>query len=402
MAEPWLTIIGLGEDGLDGLSSASRDAISAADVVAGSSRHLQLLSGVGATTFEWPVPFADGVEQVLAMRGQSVVVLASGDPFWFGAGAVFAARLPAGEWRAIPGPSAFSWAAARLGWRLEETTCLGLHAAGYPRLRPHLAPGARLLVTLRDGAAVRRLADYLRVAGFGETSIWIMEALGGPRERVRLVAANEVHDLEVAAPVLAGLLVAGPGPALPVASGRADQLFEHDGQITKSPIRAMTLAALAPVAGELLWDIGAGSGSISIEWLLAHPAMRAIAIEANQERAERAQRNAQAFGVDRLDVRLDVRLGTAPGALLGLSLPDAVFIGGGVDHSLLDWLWATIKPQTRVVANAVTLEAEALLAQWQQKAGGSLLRIDLAEALPLGSKRGWRSSLPIVQWRTVR
>ena len=309
-----------------------------------------------------------------------------------------AARIDAAEWRAIPGPSAFSWAAARLGWRLEETTCLGLHAAGMQRLRPHLAPGARLLVTLRDGAALQGLMDYLRMVGFAETTIWVMEALGGPRENIRQVSASDDLAAAAVAPVLAGLLINGQGPALPLTAGRADQLFEHDGQITKSPVRAITLSALAPVAGELLWDIGAGSGSISIEWLLTHPGMRAIAIEVSAARVERLRRNALAFGVD----RLEVRLGEAPEALSGLPLPDAVFIGGGVDQALLDWLWAAIKPQTRVVANAVTLETEALLGRWHQNSGGSLLRIDLAEALPLGAKRGWRPSMPIVQWRIER
>ncbi|MCB1362167.1 MAG: precorrin-6y C5,15-methyltransferase (decarboxylating) subunit CbiE [Rhodobacter sp.] len=392
--EPWLTIIGLGEDGLTGLTDASRDALAQAEIVTGAARHLALLTGLRAETRVWPVPFADGIAPLIALRGRRVVMLASGDPFWFGAGSVVTRHLAPGEWRAIPGVSCFALAAARLGWPMEETVVLGLHAAPLARIRPHLAPGRRVLATLRDGEAVGNLAAYLTAAGFGSAQLSVLESLGGPRERVRQVAAADYDLSDVTHPVAVGVEPAGDGAVLSLASGRADAWFDNDGQITKRPVRALALSALAPRPGELLWDIGAGSGSISIEWLLAHPSLRAIGFEGNPERAARARENALRMGVDRLRV-IDA---TAPDGLADQPQPDAVFVGGGLSQALLDRLFALLPGGTRLVAHAVTLESEALIARWHADKGGSLLRIELAEALPLGRKRGWKSAYPVVQW----
>jgi precorrin-6Y C5,15-methyltransferase (decarboxylating) len=394
----WLTIIGLGEDGLAGLPPASSAALEAAEVVAGSVRHLALLPQLAAERLEWPAPFADGIPRLLALRGRRVALLASGDPFWFGAGTSVTRHLESGEWQALPAPSTFGLAAARLGWALEQVTCLGLHAAPLARLRPHLCAGARLLVLLRDGAAVAGLARFLVDSGFGATALTVLEALGGPRERRRETSAVSFDLSDVAHPVAVAVQVAGDGPALPRSAGLPDALFAHDGQITKRRVRALTLCALAPCAGERLWDIGAGSGSVAIEWLLAHPRCEAVAIEADPERAARLRGNADRLGVD----RLVLVTGSAPAALAGLTTPDAVFIGGGLSEALLAALWRMLPAGCRVVANAVTLESEALLASWQARAGGSLTRIEIAEAEPLGTRRGWRSAYPIVQWSGTR
>lgn len=394
---PWLTIIGLGEDGGDGLSAAARSALDKAELVFGAARHLSLLPGLRCDAREWPVPFADGVPSLLAERGRRIVLLASGDPFWFGAGTSITRYLAREEWIAHPASSTFALAASRLGWSLQDTTCLGLHAASVAQLRPHLAPGQRLVATVRDGAAVAIVAAYLLDHGFGASTVHVLEALGGPRERVRSVRADAFAWNDIAHPVAVGIEPAGEGRVLPRASGRADDWFESDGQLTKQPIRALTLSALAPRAGELLWDIGAGSGSIGIEWLLAHPANRAIAIEADPARAERARDNAARLGMD----RLNILVGSAP-ALLPPGVPDAVFIGGGISQALLEALWARLPTDTRLVANAVTLESETLLARWQGSMGGRLLRIDLADAVPLGTRRGWRSRYPVVQWSVTR
>ncbi len=305
--------MGLGEDGPDGLSPASRAALGAAEVVLGPARHLALLGPTAADQVVWPVPFADGLGLLAGLRGRRVVMLASGDPFWFGAGAAVARVLSPDEWRALPGISTFSLAASRMGWSVEDTRCLGLHAAPLTRLRPHLAPGARLIVLLRDGAAAAELAAYLAEAGFAASVLTVMEALGGPRERVRTVPVAGFDLGDVIHPVAVAVEAAG-GPALPRASGLADTWFGHDGQITKRPVRALTLSALAPRPGELLWDIGAGSGSVGIEWLLAHRSCRCIAIEADDGRAERVRSNAARLGAD----RLRVVVGTAPEALNGL------------------------------------------------------------------------------------
>ncbi|TDW67649.1 precorrin-6Y C5,15-methyltransferase (decarboxylating) [Novosphingobium sp. PhB55] len=339
------------------------------------------------------MPFESGLAALLALRGRQVVMLASGDPFWFGAGSVVTRTLDRWEWTAHPVPSTFALAASRLGWPVEATRCLGLHAAPLSRLRPHLAPGQRALVLLREGAAAAELADYLAAEGFGASQLTVLEALGGPRERIRQVAAEGFDLTDVAHPVAVGVLCAGEGRVLPRTSGRGDDWFANDGQISKRPLRALALSALAPRPGEMLWDIGTGSGSIAIEWLLAHRDMRALGFEVDRERAARARGNALALGVD----HLRVVEGRAPEVLENQPLPDAVFVGGGLGAPLLERL-CDLPAGTRLVAHAVTLESEALLAAVHGEVGGTLLRIELAQAAPLGTRRGWKAHYPVVQW----
>ncbi|MEO1193986.1 MAG: precorrin-6y C5,15-methyltransferase (decarboxylating) subunit CbiE [Pseudomonadota bacterium] len=393
----WLTIVGLGEDGLERLPPASRRVLDEAEVVIGATRHLALLPGLSAKTIAWPVPFADGLPILQDLQGQRVVVLASGDPFWFGAGAVIARTFPEDAWQALPGPSTFSLAASRLGWPLEGTLCLGLHAAPLTRLKPHLAPGIKAILLLRDGSAVQALADYLTSEGFGASRLTVMEALAGPRERITQAVAEAVPDQAFAHPVAVAVAVEGSGPALPRTAGIDDGFFESDGQMTKRPLRALALSALAPRPIETLWDIGGGSGSIAIEWLLAHPTTEAISIEARSERAARIRANAEHLGVD----RLSLVEGRAPEALEGLAPPQAVFIGGGLSEALLTDLSTRLAPGTRLVAHAVTLESEALISAWSARLGGSLLRVALSEANPLGAKRGWKAAYPVVQWQVT-
>lgn len=391
--DAWLTIVGIGEDGWAGLSEVARAALAEAEVVTGAARHLGLVPGLSAECRTWPVPFESGLDGLVALRGRRVVLLASGDPFWFGAGSVVTRGLDASEWIAHPGPSTFTLAASRLGWPIEATSCLGLHAAPLARLRPYLAPGQRAIVLLRDGAAVAGLAGYLVEQGFGASCLSVLEALGDPRERIRHVRAEACALAGIAHPVAVGIDCAGAGKVMARASGRDDAWFAHDGQISKRPIRALALSALAPRPGELLWDIGTGSGSIAIEWLLAHRDMRAIGFEADPERAARAMANAAALGAD----HLSIVEGAALEMLDGQACPDAVFVGGGLDEALLRRL-RCLSEGTRIVAHAVTLETEALLAGAHAEIGGSLLRIELSQAAPLGSRRGWKAHYPLVQW----
>lgn len=391
---PWLTIIGLGEDAPEGLSQASLTALNAAEIVMGPRRHLGLLPRLSAEQIAWPVPFADGIDQLLALRGRRVAMLASGNPFWFGAGSTITRHLEPSEWQALPGPSTFSLAASRMGWPLEHTACFGLHAAPLTRLRPSLAKGARLIVLLRNGNAVASLARYLTETLFGASQLTILEALGGPREARLTCRAESLPQQAFQHPLCVAIEIRGPGRALPLASGRPDDWFDSDGQITKRPVRALTLSALAPQPFEHLWDIGGGSGSIGIEWLLSHPSLTATSFEPRPDRAARIAQNAATLGVD----RLEVITGKAPEALAGRDAPDVVFIGGGLSPDLLDWLEHNLPPGTRLVANAVTLESEALLTQAQARKGGDLLRFALSQATPLGPKRGWQASYPIVQW----
>lgn len=384
----------MGEDAPDGLSSASLRALHDAEFVMGPNRHLGLLPDLNAQRIAWPVPFADGIAKLLTLRGRRVVALASGNPFWFGAGSSIARALSPEEWVALPSPSTFARVAARMAWPLEQTACFGLHAAPMTRLRPALAAGTRMIVLLRDGAAVADLGTYLTDQGFGAARLSVFEALGGPRERRTDARAEDLDRETFSHPVCAAVEIRGAGDSLPLASGRPDHWFDNDGQMTKRPVRALTLSALAPVPCAHLWDIGGGSGSIGIEWLLSHPTTTATTIEPHAGRADRIRANALALGVD----RLRVVQGTAPDVLHELDLPDVVFVGGGLSPELLSWLETRLSQGTRIVANAVTLESEALLAQSQLRLGGDLLRIELAQSAPLGGKRGWKSSYPVVQW----
>jgi precorrin-6Y C5,15-methyltransferase (decarboxylating) len=388
-----LTIIGIGEDGLAGLSEASRNALARAETVFGGERHLQLAC-VDGRGQPWPVPFDTAC--VLSRRGRPTAVLASGDPFWHGAGCSLAAQLAREEWIAHPSPSTFSLAAARLGWPLESTICIALHAAPFERLVPVLARGARIICLVRDARAAGDLAGWLVARGFGASRLWTLSALAGPRESVTESKADSFAAGSAVNPVALAIEAEG-ATGLSRASGLADDLFQHDGQITKRPIRALTLSALAPRPGERLWDIGAGSGSISIEWALAGGS--AIAIESREDRIANIRANAEAFG---LSHRINIVTGRAPAALAALDKPDAVFIGGGLDAAMFDAIWQLLPDGARLVAHSVTLETEALLSELQQRHGGDLMRIEISHAGPLGRYRSWEASRPVVQWHVVK
>ena len=393
MADPWLTIIGIGEDGLAGLSDASRKALREAETIFGGERHLAL-AGVTGRGHPWPVPF--DAEVVLSRRGRPTAVLASGDPFWHGAGASLAEKLEAGEWVAHSAPSTFSLAAARLGWRLESVVCLGLHAAPFERLVPHLAPGARIICLVRDGKAAGDLAKWMGERGWGASEFWTLAALGGPRESIAEHRADGFTG-DLAGNLVAVAVEAKGAQGIPRSAGLPDDLFAHDGQITKRPVRALAISALAPRPGERLWDIGAGSGSISVEWALCGGT--ATAIEMREARAANIRSNAAAFG---LAHRIAVVTGRAPEALAGLDAPNAVFIGGGLDSAMFDAIWSRIGAGTRLVAHAVTLETEALLGELHQRHGGELMRVEIAHAGPLGRYRSWEAARPVLQWSAVR
>ncbi|MEW9918095.1 precorrin-6y C5,15-methyltransferase (decarboxylating) subunit CbiE [Marimonas sp. MJW-29] len=389
MGDPWVTIIGMADDNATNLPPASRAAIDAAEVIIGGPRHLELVAA-GDRGQPWPVPFS--VDPVLAARGKRTVVLASGDPFWFGAGGSLAAHLAPGDWTVLPAPSTFSLVAGALGWRMEEITCHGLHAAPFQRLKRVLSPKGRLICLVRDGDAPAALATWLNDQGAGQAHLHVCERMGGPRQRIRTTTAADFNLSDIAAPVAVAIdLPTGIG--LPSASGLPDHAFTHDGQITKRPVRALTLSALAPRPGETLWDIGAGSGSISVEWCLAGG--RATAFERRADRVANIARNIADFGIDHL---MHLVEGAALDTIADQPTPDAVFVGGGGTPALFDRLFDLLPPGTRLVANGVTLETEALLIDLHAKRGGTLLRIELAKAEPLGTMRGWTPARPVVQW----
>jgi precorrin-6B C5,15-methyltransferase / cobalt-precorrin-6B C5,C15-methyltransferase len=393
----WLSIVGIGEDGVEGLSPVARGLIGSAEIVFGGKRHLALAAPlIRGASRQWPSPFDSAARDVLSHRGRAVCVLATGDPFHYGVGAVLARQIDAHEMVVVPAPSAFSLAAARLGWSLPETAVLSLHGRTLDLVRPHLQPNARILALTSDRAGPSALAKLLTETGFGASRLIVLEALGGPREQIRTAtaAAYELGPVD-ALNTLAIEVEAGAGARiLTLASGLDDALFEHDGQITKREIRAVTLSALAPRRCELLWDIGAGAGSVAIEWMLADPTMRAVAIERHADRAARIRRNAGAFGVP----GLDIVEGVAPAALAGLPTPNAIFVGGGGDEAVLDAAAQALRPGGRLVANAVTLETERLLLARHAAFGGEMVRIAMTRAGPVGGKIGWRAAMPVTQW----
>jgi precorrin-6Y C5,15-methyltransferase (decarboxylating) len=397
---PWLSIVGLGEDGLEGLAPAARRLVSQAELIVGGKRHLGLIGEVAAEKLAWPSPPAAAFPAILARRGTSVCVLASGDPFFFGIGSLLAQHVSPSEFVCVPSPSAFSLAAARLGWALQDCALVSLHGRALQRVVPHLQPAARILALSWDETTPAKLAHFLTSRGLGQSRLTICEAMGGPRERLRsALAADFALDAIEPLNTIAVEVAGDESRLMPLVPGLPDDWFESDGQITKREIRALTLSALAPRRGELLWDVGAGSGSIGIEWMLRHAANRAIAIEAQGPRADRIARNAANLGVP--DLRIVA--GEAPSALAGLPVPDAIFVGGGGgDDGVLDAAIAALRQGGRLVVNAVTVETQTELGRRFTALRGELISIGIAHARPLGGYHGWRPAMPVVQWTWLK
>ncbi|KAE9646203.1 precorrin-6y C5,15-methyltransferase (decarboxylating) subunit CbiE [Pseudomonas sp. PB103] len=390
---PWLTVVGIGEDGFKGLGKNARRALMGASRIVGGQRQLDLLPVcIRGERQLWPSPFS--LAPVLEQRGEAVCVLASGDPMFYGVGASLARQVPSEEMLILPAPSSCSLAAARLGWPLQDVVTLSLVARPLAALNAQLFSGVRLLLLSNDGQSPAAVAQLLRERGFGSSRLSVLEHLGGSAERRVDASASEwddplIADLNVIA--IECLADSGIG-GLSRLAGLPDSAFQHDGQLTKRDVRAITLARLAPTPGELLWDVGAGSGSIGIEWMRAHPSCRALAIEADAGRQELIEHNRDALGVPGLQL---IR-GKAPQALAGLERPDAIFIGGGVTREgVFETCWEHLKPGGRLVANAVTLQSEVTLMSWRERYGGELTRIHVAQAQPLGEFDTWRQALPI-------
>ncbi|WP_374830646.1 precorrin-6y C5,15-methyltransferase (decarboxylating) subunit CbiE [Paenochrobactrum pullorum] len=391
----WLTVIGIGEDGFSGLGQQARNAIASAVFIFGGERHLALVAGHHqAEVNAWPIPFSKSYQMIEAMRSKPVVVLASGDPMFFGMGASLMRHFTLDEVEIIPFPSSYSLAAARMGWALQDVECLSVHGRPLAILQKHIHAGNKLLVLSDSGKTPLAAAKLLHARGFGSSQVNVLEHLGGEKEHIiRGQAASwqaqDCADLNILA---IECIADEHSVVFPLGAGLSDEHFINDGQLTKQDIRAVTLARLMPQPHQLLWDVGAGCGSISIEWMLMHPTCRAIALEANAQRQEFILKNAENLGVPALQL---VR-GKAPEALTGLEAPDAIFIGGGVTgRDVLQSCWGALKPGGRLVANAVTLQSEMALHQWRAQYGGELVRISMAQAAELGSFDVWRQALPV-------
>ena len=399
--QAWLTIVGIGEDGLDGLSPIARAAIDNAEILVGGARHLAMIPHDARQRIAWASPMERTIAELPALAGRRVTIIASSDPMWYGVGATLRRTFAADAMRIVPSPSAYSLAAARLGWPLADVDCLTVHGRPLERIRAFVQPGRRLLVLSNDGTTPTLAARMLSEMGFGPSVLTSLAHLGGPKEdSVSATAATwgaqtvaDLNTLAIECRAEPGAKILARVPGLP------DDAFHHDGQLTKREVRAITLAALAPLPGQHLWDIGAGCGSVAIEWMRASSSARASAIEQNETCAAMIAENALALGVPDLSI---VR-GKAPDALTDLPQPDAVFIGGGVnDTKIVDHAWMALSSGGRFVANAVTLEGEGALIAARATHGGELVKIEISHAEPIGRFTSWRPKLAVTQWRAVK
>jgi precorrin-6B C5,15-methyltransferase / cobalt-precorrin-6B C5,C15-methyltransferase len=400
----WLSIVGMGEDGLEGVNAVGRSLLTQATLIVGGERHLAMLPPDDPRKkLLWTSPIADSIQQIIQRRGESICVLCSGDPMCCGIGVTLLRKIPIAEMTIVPAASAFSLACARLGWSLSDVETLSLCGRDPALLNAVLYPGARILILSADKTTPATVAERLTQQGYGDSQITVLERMGGNHERMVTGTAStwESSDLADLNTIAITLYPISPYPTTyaPHTAGLPDNAYHHDGQLTKREVRAVTLSALAPLPGQLLWDIGAGCGSIAIEWLRSDRRCHAIAIEQCSTRLQYIANNANALGVP----HLKIVAGEAPSVLKDLPEPDAIFIGGGLmTPDLLETCWQSLRPRGRLVVNAVTVESEQLLFQWQGKLGGELTRIAIQRAEPIGKFLGWKAMAPITQWVAVK
>ncbi len=396
----WLTVIGIGEDGLSGLSSVARSLINSAEILVGGDRHLAMLPEDLRSRLVWTSPIEETIQQIINYRGKSLCVLASGDPLCFGIGTTLLKRIPIEEISIIPSPSTFSLICARLGWSLNQVETLSLCGRPASLLQAYIYPNAKLLILSSGKETPKIVAEMLCDRNFNHSKIIVLEHLNGTKERTISTTANQFQGFSGFADLNAIAVECIPNSEAKILSrmvGLPDDAYHHDGQLTKREVRAITLSALAPNAGELLWDVGAGCGSIAIEWMRSHPRCQAIAIE--KSRTHFISENAIALGTP----NLKIIEGKAPDVLQGLPTPDAIFIGGGATvPDLFEACWENLRSQGRLVANVVTLESEQKLFQWQQKYGGTLTQISISRAEAIGSFLGWKPMRPVTQWKIIK
>jgi precorrin-6B C5,15-methyltransferase / cobalt-precorrin-6B C5,C15-methyltransferase len=397
----WLTIIGIGDGGLDSLTPVARSALDSAEIIFGGKRHLKFLGDDSRDLQNWSSPFAESIKRVQAFRGQPVAILATGDPLWYGAGSTLSKTIPIEEIQVYPSPSAYSLAAARMGWAIENTVCLTVHGRKLENIIPSITPNAQLFILCHNGNTPSEVASLLNDRGFGDSEITALSYLDGNDEAICLSTASKWKGRDLPnLTTLAVQCIAGPDAIiLPTTPGLPDDAFEHDGKITKREVRSATLAALSPLPGQHLWDVGAGCGSIALEWCRAADRATASAIETHAERLNSIRTNAMALGVPNLEI-ID---GHAPDALKILAAPDAIFIGGGLStDGIVETCWEALSRHGRLVANAVTIEGETRLIQTQASYGGELVRFAISRAEPIGSFQGWRPMMPVTQWRIIK
>lgn len=399
MSAPWLHIVGIGEDGMDGLAPATRAIVDSAEIIIGGDRHHKLSATVTAERVAWPSPFDALIDLLRSYKGKRVVVLATGDPLWYSVGARIGRAIEPSEIVYHPQLSAFQLAAARMGWSMPDVETLTVHGRPVEQVIPAIQPDKKLLILTTGAETPPQICAFLTKRGFGESQITVLSAMGGPSEQRFTGTAeswtHEVPDFNT----MAVHCIASPGASvLSRSPGLPDEAFDHDGTMTKQEVRAATLAKLMPMRDAVLWDIGTGCGSVAIEWMRAAPEALAIGVEHRADRRALAGANALKLGTPRLQL-VDRK---APDALAGLPEPDAVFIGGGLSEETFETAWSALKPFGRLVANAVTLDSEALLIELHAKYGGALVKIMVNRAEAVGPKTGWRPLMPVTQWSLMK
>lgn len=399
MSTPWLHIIGIGEDGVDGLAPATRAVLEAAEIIIGGDRHHELSGNITAQRVAWPSPFNALIEQLTSYKGKRVVVLATGDPLWFSVGARIGRAIPAGEITFHPQISAFQLASARMGWSIADVETLTVHGRPVEQMIAFIQPDQRLLILTTGAETPAQIARFLTERGFGASPMTVLANMGCAQEqRFDGLAQSWAHEVPAFNTLAVECLAAPDAALLPRVPGLADGLFQSDGTMTKQEVRAATLAKLMPMRGALLWDIGTGCGSVAVEWMRAARYARAIGIEPRADRRAMAAANALALGTP----KLELIAGEVPSALEGLDPPDAVFIGGGLSHETFEAAWAALRPLGRLVANAVTLESESILIALHKSHGGQLVKLQVNRAEPVGALTGWRPLMPVTQWSLVK
>ncbi|SLN58983.1 Precorrin-6Y C(5,15)-methyltransferase [decarboxylating] [Roseovarius litorisediminis] len=399
MSDPWLHIVGIGEDGMEGLLPATRAVVKAAEVIIGGDRHHQLSDSVSAERVAWPSPFDALTDMLKTMRGRRVVVLATGDPLWFSVGARIGRVIDPSEITYHPQLSAFQLASARMGWSMADVETLTVHGRPVEQMIAFIQPDVRLLILTTGAETPGQIARFLTARGFGGSKMTVLAAMGGKDEARFDGLAKSWDHVVPAFNTLAVECVAAPDAALlPRVPGLADELFQSDGTMTKQEVRAVTLAKLMPMRGALLWDIGAGCGSVAVEWMRSARYARAVGIEPRADRRAMAAANALALGTP----KLELIEGRVPQALQGLEPPDAVFIGGGLSRDTFKAAWTALRPLGRLVCNAVTLESEALLLDLHKEHGGQLVKLQVNRAEPVGPLTGWRPLMPVTQWSLIK
>ncbi len=396
---PWLHIVGIGEDGLDGLTPATRAVVEAAEVLVGGGRHQSLARCADAERIEWPSPFSTLIDTLQQHKGKRVVVLATGDPLWYSVGARIGRQLDPAEITYHPQVSAFQLAAARMGWSMADLETLTVHGRPVEQMIAFIQPHQRLLILTTGAETPAQIAKFLTERGFGQSKMTVLAFMGGAEEqRFEGTAESWNHDVPAFNTLAVDCIAAPDAALLPRVPGLADDLFAHDGTMTKQEVRAVTVAKLMPMRGALLWDVGCGCGSVAVEWMRGARYARAIGIEPRADRRLFAAQNAAALGAPKLEL-ID---GMVPDALQGLQAPDAIFIGGGLSRETFDACWQALRPLGRLVANAVTLESEALLVELHRDHGGQLVKLSVDRVEPLGKLSAWKPLRPVTQWSLIK